>query len=159
MSGPNSTQIMSVTLDLAGQQSARADAVNVGTPEAQIHLLWGALMLTFTSAGQGAHVHQAFVAAQVHARRLPMALGRGVPTLSRIDPRIERPGVVMRLWGQPLYTVAYVAQYQERTGKLIPQHAVIALGGITWNVYDQTAHRSTLGILHQATKVSSGVFG
>lgn len=59
----------------------------------------------------------------------------------------------------PCTPVAWVARYQERTGKLIPQHAVIALGGITWNVYDQTAYRSTLGILHQAGKVSSGVFG
>jgi hypothetical protein len=64
----------------------------------------------------------------------------------------------MRLWGQPLYTVAYTAQYQDRAGKVIPQHAVIALGGITWNLYDQTAYRSTLGILHQAARVSAGVF-
>jgi len=124
-----------------------------------MHLLWGALMLTLTSAGQAAHLHQVWAAAGVHARRLPMSLPGEVPSLSGIDPRLERPGVIMRLWGRPDYTLGYTGAYQQRDGRTVAAHATITLGGITWNVYDQIAHRSTLGILANAAKVSPAMFG
>jgi len=43
---PVTTQIVSVSLGIAGEQRARLSAVNVGTREAELHLLWGSLMLT-----------------------------------------------------------------------------------------------------------------
>jgi len=43
---PVTTQIVSVSLGIAGEQRARLSVVNVGTREAELHLLWGSLMLT-----------------------------------------------------------------------------------------------------------------
>ena len=52
MTGPSSTQIVSVSLALAGEQTARIDTNHAGTPQARLHILWGALMLTLTSPTQ-----------------------------------------------------------------------------------------------------------
>jgi len=34
----------------------------------------------------------------------------------------------------------------------------IRIGGLTWNAYDQTAYRSSVGILAQAARVSETTF-
>jgi len=52
MTGPSSTQIVSVSLALAGEQTGRIDTNHAGTPQARLHILWGALMLTLTSPTQ-----------------------------------------------------------------------------------------------------------
>jgi len=61
MTGPSSTQIVSVSLALAGEQTGRIDTNHAGTPQARLHILWGALMLTLTSptqtAGLSSSVH------------------------------------------------------------------------------------------------------
>ncbi len=41
MTGPSSTQIVSVSLALAGEQTARIDTNHAGTPQARLHILWG----------------------------------------------------------------------------------------------------------------------
>ncbi len=154
---PVTTQIVSVSLAIAGEQRARLSAVNVGTREAELHLLWGSLMLTLTSAVQAEHLRSVWLHAGVNARRLPMALG-GLRTLSGIDPRLEHPGVVLRLWATPEWNVGYVEGSHPRGRAASPAHVSIRIGGLTWNAYDQTAYRSSVGILAQAARVSETTF-
>jgi len=104
---PVTTQIVSLSLGIAGEQRARLSAVNVGTREAELHLLWGSLMLTLTSGVHAEHLRNVWLHAGVNARRLPMTVG-GLRTLSGIDPRLEHPGVVLRLWATPEWNVGYV---------------------------------------------------
>jgi len=131
--------------------------VNVGTREAELHLLWGSLMLTLTSGVQAEHLRSVWLHAGVNARRLPMALG-GLRTLSGIDPRLEHPGVVLRLWATPEWNVGYVEGSHPRGRAASPAHVSIRIGGLTWNAYDQTAYRSAVGILTQAARVSETTF-
>ncbi len=122
-----------------------------------MHLLWGSLMLTLTSGVQAEHLHRVWLHARVHAQRLPMARG-GVRTLSGIDPRLEHPGVVLRLWATPEWNVGYVDRRSNLGKIVVPEHVTIRIGGLTWQAYDQTAYRSTLGILTQAARVSDTTF-
>ncbi len=134
---PVTTQIVSVSLGIAGEQRACLSAVNVGTREAELHLLWwGSLMLTLTSGVQAEHLRSVWLHAGVNARRLPMALG-GLRTLSGIDPRLEHPGVVLRLWATPEWNVSYVQGCHPRGRAASPAHVSIRIGGLTWNAYDQ----------------------
>jgi len=150
-------QIVSVSLGIAGEQRGRLSAVNVGTREAELHLLWGSLMLTLTSGVQSEHLRSVWLHAGVNARRLPMARG-GLRALSGIDPRLEHPGVVLRLWANPEWNVGYVGGSHPRGRAASPAHVSIRIGGLTWNAYDQTAYRSAVGILTQAARVSETTF-
>ena len=74
---------MSVSLAIAGEQRARLSAVNVGTREAELHLLWGSQVLTLTSGVQAEHLRSVWLHAEVNARRLPMALRAAHPVRHR----------------------------------------------------------------------------
>jgi len=86
---PVTTQIVSVSRGTAGEQRARLNAVNVDTREAELHLLWGSLMLTLTSGVQAEHLRNVWLRAGVNARRLPTTVG-GLRTVRGID-RPHRP--------------------------------------------------------------------
>jgi len=74
MTGPSSTQIVSVSLALAGEQTGRIDTNHAGTPQARLHILWGALMLTLTSPAQTGYILDVWQRAALAARALPMTL-------------------------------------------------------------------------------------
>ncbi len=91
MTGPSSTQIVSVSLALAGEQTGRIDTNHAGTPQARLHILWGALMLTLTSPTQTGYLLDVWQRAALAARALPMTL-RDLRPLSGMDPRLNTPG-------------------------------------------------------------------
>jgi len=108
MTGPSSTQIVSVSLALAGGQTGRIDTNHAGTPQARLHILWGALMLTLTSPTQTGYSLDVWQRAALAARALPMTL-RDLRPLSGMDPRLNTPGVVTTMYGLPVWTVDTVA--------------------------------------------------
>ncbi len=84
-------------------------------------------MLTLTSGVQAEHLRNVWLHAGVNARRLPTTVG-GLHTLSGIDPRLEHPGVVLRLWATPEWNVGYVEGRRTRGRAVSPEHVTIRIG-------------------------------
>jgi len=158
MTGPSSTQIVSVSLALAGEQTARIDTNHAGTPQARLHLLWGALMLTLTSPAQTGYSLDVWQRAARAATALPMTLRDRRP-LSGMDPRLNTPGVVTTMYGLPVWTVDAVAARITPNRHHVPQHVTVRIGGLTWQCFDQTATRSACGIFARAHRIAPALFG
>lgn len=156
MAGLHSTQIVSVSLALAGEQRGRIDAHHAGTPEARLTLLWGSLMLTLTSPNQTAHVLDVWQRAALLARALPLLTNpRPAPGL---DHRINAPGVISTLHGLPRWDLQIIGDHIDG-GHRTPRHVAVRIGGITWQAHDQTAASSTCGLFARANALAPAVFG
>lgn len=156
MTGQHQTQIITTSLVLAGEQSARLDAHAAGTPEAEVTVLWGALMLTMTALHQAAHLHAAWDQARAAAARLPM---HAAPADAHIDHRLTGTSTVVRLWGTPAVTIAHHRARTTPGRRPVGEHVAVHFGSLNFQVVDQVAYRSTLGILARTTTLAAVVFG
>jgi len=69
------TQLVSVSLGLAGQQYARITVTHAGPRQAEMSLLWGSLLLTLTTEAQVENLKLAWFSAVPLVRALPANLG------------------------------------------------------------------------------------
>lgn len=156
MSGLPSTQIISTSLALAGEQRARLDAHAAGTPEATLTVLWGSLMLTITALHQAEHLRNAWAQAAQQAARLPLG---ATPAHRYIDHRLTGTSTVVRLWGTPAVQITHQPSRLTTGRRVVTEHVAISIGSLTFQVHDQTAYRSTLGIFTRTTTLAAAVFG
>ncbi len=156
MTGLPTTQIISTSLVLAGEQRARLDAHAANTPEATLTVLWGSLMLTVSARHQAEHLRTAWAQARHQAARLPLG---AVPGNQHIDHRLTGTSTVVRLWGTPTVGIAHHPTRIAPGRRVVSEHVAISIGSITFQVLDQTAYRSTLGILTRTLTLAEVVFG
>jgi hypothetical protein len=156
VSGQPSTQIISTSLALTGEQRARLDAHAAGTCEATLTVLWGSLMLTVSDLHQAVHVAKAWAQAAQQAARLPLG---AVPAHLHIDHRLTGTSTVVRLWGTPAVGITHQPHRVTPGRRVITEHVGISIGTVTFQVHDQTAYRSALGILTRTAILAEAVFG
>jgi len=84
------TQLVSVSLGLAGEQYARITLTHAGTRHAEMSLLWGSLLLTLNTEAQVENLKLAWFSAAPLVRTLPANLG-SLAVLSGIDPECSNP--------------------------------------------------------------------
>jgi hypothetical protein len=156
VSGLPSTQIISTSLVVAGEQRARLDAHAANTEQATLTVLWGALMLTISAAHQAVHLRSGWAQAAQQAARLPLGAVAGN---QRIDHRLTGTSTVVRLWGTPAVGIAHHRTRVTPGRRVIVEHVAISIGSITFQVLDQTAYRSALGILTRTATLAEVVFG
>ena len=156
MSGQPCTQIISTSLALTGEQRARLDAHAAGTDEATLTVLWGSLMLTVSALHQAVHIAQAWTQGGVQAARLPLG---AVPAHAHLDHRLTGTSTVVRLWGTPAVGITHHRHRITPGRRVITEHVAISIGTLTFQVHDQTAYRSALGILTRTATLAHAVFG
>ena len=153
------TQLVSVSFGLAGQQYARITVTHAGTRQAEMSLLWGSLLLTLTTEAQVENLKLAWFSAVPLVRALPANLG-SLAVLSGIDPGMQQPGVVLRMHGEAAHwTVEHLpARYAQRR-RVAHEHVMIRFGRLGWQVFDRRAHHDTMSILKRISKLSPAAFG
>ena len=156
MTGLPSTQIINTSLVLAGEQRTRLDAHAAGTDEATLTVLWGALMLTISAAHQAEHLRTTWSAAAQQATRLPQG---AVPGNRHIDHRLTGTSTSVRLWGTPAVSITHHHTRVTPGRRVITGHVAVGYGSVTFQVLDQTAYASTLGILGRTATLAAAVFG
>lgn len=154
MAGLHATQIINVTLTLAGEQGGRIDAHHAGTSEARLTVLWGSLMLTLTNPAQATHLHDVWQRAALLARALPQWATPQPDT--GLDARITTAGVVSTLWGLPRWDVRFVGD-ATTGGHRTPRHVAVRVGGITWHAHDRVSAASTAGLFVRAQALAPTV--
>ena len=156
MSGWPCTQIISTSLALTGEQRARLDAHAAGTTEATVVVLWGSLMLTISALHQAVHLAGAWAQGAHQAARLPVG---AVPAHAHIDHRLTGTSTVIRLWGTPAVGITHHPHRVTPGRRVVTEHVAISIGSVTFQVHDQTAYRSSLGILTRTATLAGAVFG
>ncbi len=132
------TQLVSVSFGLAGQQYARITVTHAGTRQAEMSLLWGSLLLTLTTEAQVENLKLAWFSAAL-VRALPANLG-SLAVLSGIDPGMQRPGVVLRMHGEAAHwTVEHLPARYARLGPVGRPQAVKDVGAVHARLPDQVA--------------------
>lgn len=134
MAGLPSTQIISTSLALAGEQRARLDAHAAGTPEATLTVLWGSLMLTISALHQAEHLRNAWAQAAQQAARLPLG---ATPAHRHIDHRLTGTSTVVRLWGTPAVQITHQPPRLTTGRRVVTEHVAISIGSLTFQVHDR----------------------
>lgn len=159
MTQTSTTQLVSVSLGVAGEQTARITVTHAGTREAEMSLAWGSLLLTLTTAAQVENLTLAWFSAAPLVRALPAHLG-SLAVLSGIDPAMQQPGVVLRLHGAAAHwTVAHVPARHDHGHRMAHEHVMIRFGRLGWQVFDRRAHHDTTTILQRLRALSTATFG
>jgi len=139
---PSSAVVTRLIVRVRGIVPARMDVTHVGTPEQQLGLTLGGVLIYIRAGATAREVADGWSAAAVHARALGVAVvGR------RAVPASPLSVVAMvRLGGLPRVTAAV-----EHVG----QAALLRLqvGPVIWEVCDATAYTSMLRTWRQAARL------
>lgn len=147
---PASAAVMTVVVRAAGLVASRLDLSHVGTPEQQLGLSLGTVLVYLRSAHTARAVAEGWGVAAAQARALaPAVVGRrplmvGPSTVAVMARLAGTPNVVHHvLAGQPA---------TERCPAVTPV-LVLTAGPVTWQVCDQTAYSCLLRAWRQAARL------
>jgi hypothetical protein len=139
---PSSSAVMNIVVQVAGIVETRLDLAHVGTPEQQLGLSLGTVLVYIRSGATARAVAEGWGNAAILARSLSVAVaGR--------RPLVAGPSTVaamVRLAGVPQVTGAI----EESGGSRFLR---IQVGPVTWHVCDGTAYATTLRAWRQAARL------
>lgn len=131
---------------MAGLVPVRLDLTHVGTPDQQLGMSLGAVLLFLRSGITARVVAEGWGRAAVLARQLS-------PAIAGRRPLVVGPSTVtamMRLVGIPPMDVAFEAA---RAGGAVPELLRVQVGPITWELCDANAYTSLLRAWRQAARL------
>lgn len=142
----SSSVVTNLVVRAAGLVPARLDLAHVGTPEQQLGLTLGGVLVYMRTGGTARAVADGWSAAAVHARSLPPAVAGRRPLV--IGPTTV--AAMVRLAGLPDIGAMFVPS---RAGGAVPAVLRVQMGPVTWEVCDSTAYTSMLRAWRQAARL------
>lgn len=138
--GVAAAAVVSMVLRVAGPVPTRVDLRNAGTPERQLGISLGAVLVFLRSHYTARTIEQAWSQAAPLAVSLPPVLvGRRRGVLAQDGPWSAT--AIVRLGGAPKVR-AYVME--ARAGSEAPAVLRIEVGPMTWEIYDAASYTSLL---------------
>lgn len=143
---PTSSVVMGIVVRVAGTVPVRLDLSHAGTPQRQLGMAAGAVLLYLRSAVTARAVAEQWAQAATHARCLAAAVvGR--------RPAVVGPSTIsalVRLAGIPEVTAAV---QPARPGGSDPTLLRLGVGPVTWEICDAVAYTTLLRAWRQATRL------
>jgi hypothetical protein len=146
---PAGSAVMSVVVRVAGIVPARLDLTHVGTPEQQLGLSVGTVLVYLRSALTARAVAQGWGKAAVQARSLAPAIAGRRPLV--VGP--STVGVIVQLAGTPQIVSSLAPAHR---GPDAAQVLRIPVGPVVWEVCDTNAYTSLLRAWRQAARLLEG---
>lgn len=141
-----SSVVTGLVVRAAGLVPARLDLNYVGTPEQQLGLTLGAVLIYLRTGATARVVADGWSGAAVLARSLGPAVAGRRPLL--VGPTTV--AAMVRFAGRPRVTSVYEPAQAEGA---VPAVLRIATGPVTWQVCDATAYTSILRAWRQAARL------
>lgn len=143
---PSGSTIISVVVRVAGVVPARLDLSHVGTPEQQLGLSIGTVLVYLRSAITARAAADAWSKAAILARSLSPAVAGHRPLM--VGP--STVATLVQLAGDLQTTSILVPAHH---GPDAPQMLRVTVGPVVWEVCDATAYTSLLRAWRQAAKL------
>jgi len=143
---PVGTAVMNVVVRVAGIIPARLDLTHVGTPEQQLGLSLGTVLVYLRSGLTARAVAEGWGRAAVLARPLSPAIAGRRPLV--VGP--STVAVLAQLAGLPTVDAAFEPA---RAGGAVPALLRVQVGPVTWELCDANAYTSLLRAWRQAARL------
>ena len=143
---PSGSAVMSVVVRVAGIVPTRLDLTHVGTPEQQLGLSLGTVLVYLRSGITARAVAEQWRKAAILARSLTPAVAGRRPLVVGPSP----VGVLVQLAGVPQVTSTLAPAHR---GPDAPSVLRVPVGPLVWEVCDATAYTSLLRAWRQAARL------
>ncbi|MDN5917948.1 MAG: hypothetical protein L0I76_23110 [Pseudonocardia sp.] len=141
--------IVSVAVRVSGNVPVRLDATNIGTPEQQVGLTLGSVLVYLRTVQTVRAVVEGWRSAKVAAESLGPARPISEQRAGLAHVAGSQVSALVRLGGLPTVLSAPVTR---RPGSRVPSHVRIQVGPVVWEVCDWTAYEClAAGWLQAAT--------
>lgn len=140
------------TARIQGDQDCRIDVQWARTPDAAVTLVWGSILLRFTSANAAQGVLEGFAAARGHMLNVP----RLAPPTGRNDVGYASPLIQLTWARRTPYAAVHRDMYSEtqrRTLNWVELH----MGPVMWQIVDREGYDNSIAILRDAHRTAAEV--